>query len=107
MSRAEVDSEELRTAARSASRAGDSLADDGAGTVLDSAAGGLAGFTSGAALTSAANTWKTRVREFSADLRSLGDRLAQAADRYEATDNDAAGGLRRILDLLNRVGVAA
>ncbi|WP_197318758.1 type VII secretion target [Saccharomonospora sp. NB11] len=106
MVRAEVDSEALRVAARNASTAGESLAGSGASAVLDSAAT-LAGTRSGPALASAAASWKSRVQALADELCSFGDRLASAADRYEATDNEAAQGLRRILGLLERVGVSA
>ncbi|EHK80099.1 hypothetical protein SZMC14600_12103 [Saccharomonospora azurea SZMC 14600] len=106
MTRAEVDSEALRAAARSACQVGESLAGNGAGTVLDSAAA-LAGTRSGPALASAASSWKAQVQALADDLRSFGDRLASAADQYEAADDEAAEGLRRILGLLNRVGVSA
>ncbi|MEY7973394.1 type VII secretion target [Saccharomonospora xinjiangensis] len=106
MATTEVDGEALRAAARSASRTGEQLSESAAGCTLGCAVNALAGFTSGPALAKAAESRKSGVRALSDELSSLGERLAQAADRYEATDTDAAGGLDRILALL-KAGVTA
>ncbi|WP_019814540.1 hypothetical protein [Saccharomonospora saliphila] len=100
----EVDIEALRTAAAEATHAGKDLSLHATGRMdLDSATGGLAGFSSGSALATAADRWMRFTSDRAELVRFIGDRLSEAVTKYADTDNAAARSLTDIVGRLNEV----